>query len=285
MSNSSNALLSPVEGCRTRKRRSISGTTHNPEYNVNSDSPHFKRGPDGKRLAPVSQLNSYWGRELARDGSNRIQRSENVARTDRENTQLKKPNGTELTNLPRNWSFPLLPTESPKLFDRSQLSSHGPHTYVVSHDTSYDLLIPHSFTAHGRPTPLHVPKAAPCHVCNVKPGSQDPSTDPEPSHICPHCHRFISRTPSPHIKATVPQVDKPLPPSPRAPVPSRANVPEVLRCRTCVPVPGSLREEFRALFDACTICGHMSDETVKEVERGDSEGVDWLSSVLVRNNY
>lgn len=47
----------------------------------------------------------------------------------------------------------------------------------------------------------------------------------------------------------------------------------MVKCATCVLVPGFLVREFRQLFDACRVCGQLTGEGVHElVVRGGAEG-------------
>ncbi|KAF2445223.1 hypothetical protein P171DRAFT_444096 [Karstenula rhodostoma CBS 690.94] len=244
-----------------RTHKTIVGTSQHPEYNVNKDLPHFKRGPNGKRLAPVSQFNSAAGRELAKGHSTMGSGSA---------SQANLPNKThdEDRTRPRNFSRTLPPT-APTLSDRDTLPSQNPlfGPYTVSHDTSS------AFIATGHPEPIHVPtnraqsaqkdeeKEQPCPLCNQTSTSLSPSQIF--SHICPVCQRFVFRGPPPaHFGVTALQTARPLPP-----IPPRKNAPPPLKCGACVAVPGALVGEFRTVFGegVCVICGELSGEGVAEV--------------------
>ncbi|KAL5375423.1 hypothetical protein DPSP01_011230 [Paraphaeosphaeria sporulosa] len=270
-------------------------TSQHPEYNINEDLPRFTRGPNGSRLAPVSQYNSAAGRELAQEHTTGQTMGSGSA------FQNNLPGTTPSTNAeptrPRNFSLTLSSTH--KHCDRDALPSQNPlfSPYIVSHDTS------HAFIATGRPVPIHhtispttsvsqVPPPPtqkkdndrPCPLCNQT--SSTPSTSSTFSHICSECKRFVFLPPpTANFAVTALQPTKPQPP-----IPPRKNIPQALKCVGCVAVPGYLVEELGRVCAgedmACLICGCLSRECIAELGAGGLPGIGasgkmkaWLEAV------
>ncbi|KAL5399641.1 hypothetical protein PMIN03_001896 [Paraphaeosphaeria minitans] len=274
----------------------VVGTSQHPEYNINKDSPHFTRGPNGKRLAPVSQYNSAVGRVLAKGRTTGQIGSDSAL-------PFSLPGKTHSNNpdaatRPRNFSRTLSSTPRPS--DRDTLFSQTPLSspYTVSHDTS------HAFIATGRPVRIHHPisptasapqappgptqkeeKEKPCSLCNQTPSTPAPSS--AFSHICRECRRFVFLPPpAAHFTITALQPSRLLPP-----IPPRKNVPQALKCTGCVAVPGYLVADFGRVCAgeemACRVCGCLSREGLAELGAGGLAGLSvsgemrtWLKAVV-----
>ncbi|OAG08373.1 uncharacterized protein CC84DRAFT_1173866 [Paraphaeosphaeria sporulosa] len=290
----SSASLVEARIPRTHKT-TVMWTSQHPEYNINEDLPRFTRGPNGSRLAPVSQYNSAAGRELAQEHTTGQTMGSGSA------FQNNLPGTTPSTNAeptrPRNFSLTLSSTH--KHCGRDALPSQNPlfSPYIVSHDTS------HAFIATGRPVPIHHPISptasvsqvpppptqkknndTPCPLCNQTSSSPSPSSTF--SHICRECKRFVFLPPpAAHFAVAALQPTKPQPP-----IPPRKNIPQALKCVGCVAVPGYLVEELDRVCAgeemACLICGCLSREGIAELGAGGLAGLGasgkmkaWLEAV------
>ena len=113
----------------------IVGSSQNPAYNIRSVSAkHFERSGDGKRLAPVSQMNTFRGRELARapsltgDIDQKVDSGKNKRRTC---SFITGVSSTSLVNPPRE-SASVHRSRSKGLYSYAHDMTLGPSASIIT---------------------------------------------------------------------------------------------------------------------------------------------------------
>ncbi|PSN67260.1 hypothetical protein BS50DRAFT_387467 [Corynespora cassiicola Philippines] len=249
--------------------RSGSETSSNhPEYAF-SPLTRFTRDEDGRRLSPLSQLNTRTGRQLAA--------------TEESCNSSVCP--TEFSAADRPTDRDLLPSQKSRfnpshLLDQAFPQGDGPlgtsmddgsPTLIESMSSAASSEDAQSTSSLGdaRSAAPSPPLEQACIECGQIPSKSYSGS--RVSHVCPACKLFV-----PVISATAIQ-SSPLPSeSESSDTDDDALVPtRPLKCMTCRAIPKLIYAEWRQFFPVCSDCGCMLEQTFFELvkKKGEVHGL------------
>jgi hypothetical protein len=261
----------------------VPGTSHNPEYNISSNRSHFGRREDGRRVAPLSQLNTYTGRRLdpghaakhrehsytegsppAKRGSTR---SSSASRTADAPLRQGHTAGSEHVSFLDHASCPrCYANDSPsskevprssvtfpggrECSDRDSLPSQRPPRSEPSRAIGMTRGSSRQGTTQARnartASLTHSTDQGPsfCPGCGQSSSTQDRGQSSNVSGVCKVCHRFI---PAAHITA----LQGPSRPTEHRTKPNPitpSKYPSALVCKTCISIPGYIYQSTSSSF-------------------------------------
>ncbi|KAF2267900.1 hypothetical protein CC78DRAFT_565714, partial [Lojkania enalia] len=230
----------------------VMGTSCNPEYNLDSSSSRVKRTEDGRRVAPVSQLNTYAGRDLARrqpvgcvsfsEGIKPIIVAKEVRRTTQSSSVRQPRSVGDLTQSATTLPKRRVSVRQDEIRDAPSRSvaKHTDRKYPISQQPRSELSRLLSMTRGSSRKGTTVGKklfsnekkeqravGPPCLECGQSRTNQ-PAGPGRFSHVCCTCHRFVPIV----IAALKEYSNRPL-------------------CKTCASIPGCLYDEYLQFFPAC----------------------------------
>lgn len=267
----------------------VRGSSRNPEYNIASGPIHFRREEDGRRIAPISQLNTHVGRLLAEEESLKalsytegfwppidLETNRQRARplnNDALERQGRSEQGIYTSRLDPRYNTSLNPGKDSvddmsigkghPTSDRDRLTSQRPRTELsqllgMTRGSSRKGTVQGTLSTSA---PSSIDLSLVCPECKQPNPATSRGRSASLSHICSTCHRFVTAT-----EITTPQAE-PRPAEPKLKVkpipPSR--YPTSLVCDTCLVVPEYLYQEFLQFFPTCPACGQMTDTTLVNV--------------------
>ncbi|KAF2748225.1 hypothetical protein M011DRAFT_35642 [Sporormia fimetaria CBS 119925] len=259
----------------SRLQGKIQGASRNPEYNIASDQPRFGRLRDGRRVAPLSQLNTHAGRRLAaelpprpnvyNEQSSSFESKFGASEGSRSGDAGRRQallDGRKATPGPiqRDDSFHSsgVPIDH-RLPDRALLPSQSGRT-GVSQLFSMSAGSARRTTTPGRSRyESGVPSSSKeCPGCCQSDSPGPDKLSPNVSHVCTTCHRFVSGPQITGLQHDPPRVE---PKPSKQPQPQSAKSPPTYPigpvCPTCISVPSYLYLEFASLLPTCSLCSHM----------------------------
>lgn len=278
-----------------RPELKVIGSARNPEYNIAKGSSHFTRTEDGRRLAPLSQLNTRPGRLLAEEKSSKYANYSGSKPLRRKSSTYDFRANSESRNEPTpqvhsgSQNCITCPDEGSvsKFPQAKEPEEHG-YITVALQTSNQDRLIPHLPRNESSQPPdmtrgnsqerklgrgstgrSDIDLSLVCPECNQGDSTNTSALTMSISHICNICRRFV---PSTDIRTSrsSPQ-DKHLPlESSGSPIPP-SKFPSSPVCPTCLPIPGYLYQEYLQRFAQCAVCGHMTDITLVDIVENGGE--------------
>lgn len=260
----------------------VMGTSLNPEYAVASNQPRFRRDEQGRRLAPLSQLNTFAGRMLAQQQtmqtssySEGISRSVNPEDVRKQvNHQCRsasiRSNSTSFDRPYRERTSKPLPEQKP-----TDVGIKGQIHVVSDRDrlTSQRLLTePSQLFGMVRGNPHNEDNAAakktiaPARCPECKQSSSKLGQSVASNRVCGTCRRFVPVRVTALRQESLPKPQEHVDLTPTPTFESLSG----LNCTTCLRVPRTLQKEYLAFFPPCIVCGFMTDLTLTRLV--DNEG-------------
>ncbi|ORX97243.1 hypothetical protein BCR34DRAFT_669015 [Clohesyomyces aquaticus] len=279
-----------------RPRMKVKGATQNPQYSLAAGIPSFAHGDNGRRLSPVSQLNTPAGRRLATPApltGPSYSEGLGISVDSYSGRQRARPDCSRISERQAHSRYAIPPTDYNRSRARSspadgscgrhaekQEKSHisnattsrskGDRDRLPSQRSRNELagivgLTPHSFIPYTQENQneseakLEVARPT-CPECGLFPEDSPSSHTAVSNQLCRTCRRFISS----QITALLPSEPAPSEPTEtttNSPVP----YPQGPVCKSCFSIPGYLYEEYPAFFPPCTSCGHMTDQVLHDL--------------------